>query len=139
MNDEHKNIQPSAKKSSGKSKVKSSHSIKSKPKESKKEEDPENILLRIQKMHKELDDKLAQLYASGLSKSEIDRLIEIECRTNFHTFEKIKKDKEVVIEKLLSTIKPESAIKPVAKSKEKLTKERKGKTLGNRKNWIPVR
>lgn len=98
-------------------------------------EDPEvmEMFLRIRKMKRELDSNFNELRSK-----DVDRFIEKIASNYPGEVEKMKQKEKTFLDRLNSIFTPEACVKKNPKSKEKLTQERKGKTLGGRKKWIPM-
>lgn len=99
-----------------------------------------SMLKRILDIKADLENQLNNIYAKAEVK-RIDIKKYLDNPKNFSATEwnKVQKDKDSLVEQIVLLFTPETQIQKVAKSKEKLTKERKGKTLGSRRNWIPMK
>lgn len=103
--------------------------------------DPEiaSMLKKVDLMKRDLEKKLSALYEKGsLYRIDIEKYLNDPTNFTKAEWEKLEKDKDFLYNKVLSVMTPAAGLKKLPKSKEKLTKERKGKTLGSRKNWIPM-
>lgn len=103
--------------------------------------DPEMevMLKRLRAMDDDLQSRMNRICElSGMSKEEVARYIENP--KNFSTFEweRMQKEKEVLEEKLYSSIGIQAKKRILMKKKKKIIKDRKGKTLGTRKGWIQM-
>jgi hypothetical protein len=107
--------------------------------------DPEvvSMLQKMYEMKKDLERQLNHLYDLGkIAKVDIDRYFGYRFNLSpkeialMHEFEK------KIAEKVDQVILPESCIKRLPTSDDKITQEltqkRKGKTRGSRKKWLPI-
>lgn len=104
--------------------------------------DPEVIEMfhRIRQMKRDIDSNLSDLRTKGESyRIDVDQYIEKSGGLFPKELEKVHQDEQAFINKVNSLFTPEACLKKVVKSKDQLTQERKGKTLGSRKKWIPIR
>lgn len=94
---------------------------------------------KIFEMQEELKTKLEDIYEkTGLSRKEIEDFLKNPKNFPPGKWEQIQKDRALLEEKIQAIIGVDK--KHVAKQEEsKLSKDRKGKLLGGRKNWIPIR
>jgi hypothetical protein len=101
------------------------------------------MLEKINKMRRDLEKKLEDLHdQSGLSKEQLQAYMDNPQNVGTPQWQKIQQRREELSEKLYGMIGAEERIRAMAKKNqevEKNTKTRKGKTLGNRKKWIPIR
>lgn len=101
------------------------------------------MLEKINKMRRDLEKKLEDLYdQSGLSKEQLQAYMDNPQNVGTPQWQKIQQRREELSEKLYGMIGAEERIRSMAKKNqevEKNTKARKSKTLGNRKKWIPIR
>lgn len=98
------------------------------------------MLMRIHEMKNDLEKKLTNIYEkAAISKIDIEEFLENSDNFTKKEWDRIQKNKEALIQNLSLVFTPEDTVRRQPKSKEKLTKERRGKTLGVRKKWIPVR
>lgn len=102
------------------------------------ETDVAEMFNRMHEMQKDLEKKLADIYERGKNANvNVDLLLQ-----KYHllpgNIEKVQLEQKQLSEQINAIITPESCVKKISKSKEKLTKERKNKTIGARKKWIPV-
>ena len=100
-----------------------------------------DMLKRIREMKSDLENKLGFIYEKGKeAKVDVDSLFgETSASFTMQQIEEIRVQEKILQDKLDAIIPPESCIRKVSKSKEKLTQERKGKFRGARQKWIPVR
>lgn len=106
------------------------------------DEDPEvvEMFVRIREMKRDLETNMNELRKKGDSfQIDVDRFIENTINTFPGEYDKLKQKEQAFLEKANSLLTPESGLKKVPKTKDQLTHERKGKTLGARKKWIPMR
>lgn len=96
---------------------------------------------RMRDMRRDLDNKLSELRNKGQSyQFDVDRYIESNKGLYSKDLEKVKQEEQAFTDQVKSLFTPETCIKKNPKTKDQLTHERKGKTLGARKkNWIPIR
>lgn len=106
--------------------------------------DVDQVIVRVREMHDEIEKKLEAIYQkTGLTPKYVrDYLAN---PNNFNSFEwdRIQKNRQELLGSLLGSTKVEETQEQKAKSAEKATekstKERRGKMVGTRKNWIPIR
>lgn len=100
-----------------------------------------DMLKRIREMKTDLENKLGFIYEKGKeAKVDVDNLFGgTSASFTMQQIEEIRAQEKILQDKLNAIIPPESCIRKVPKSKEKLTQERKGKFRGARQKWIPVR
>jgi len=100
-------------------------------------------LEKISKMRRDLEKKLEDLYEqSGMSREQLQSYMENPQNVGTPMWDRIQQRREELSEKLSGMIGAEEKIRATAKKTQeadKITKNRKGKTLGNRKKWIPIR
>lgn len=98
------------------------------------------MLMRIHEMKNDLEKKLTNIYEkAALSKIDIEEFLDNSDNFTKKEWDRIQKNKDALIQNLSLVFTPEDTVRKQPKSKEKLAKERRGKTLGVRKKWIPVR
>ncbi len=140
----HKNIKPSHQKptESGSNKPSSS------PEASKKKERPappknpeiEAMLKKIRGMKTDLSTKLQLLYERGKRMGiDVEGIMGNPVNFTPAQWATIQRDKEMLSNKIDEVLFPILGPKKKTKSTAVLTKERKGKTLGSRKKWMPMR
>lgn len=97
------------------------------------------MLQRMKSMQQDLDNQMAELRRKGrLYNIDIDLYIENLTRHYPQEMNKVTQEQKELLDSIDSLFTPETCIKPNPKSKEKLTKERKSKTVPFRKKWIPM-
>ena len=103
-------------------------------------EEIEKMLNKMQEMGQDLQTRLEEIQTLGKEKHiDLDKYFGDTYRLTKQELEQIEERERIVREKVNAAFPPESCIRPVGKSKEKLTKDRKGKMRGARQNWIPIR
>lgn len=112
----------------------------------KKEEKPQSdeeiqkLFSHMQKMHEELNTKIDKAYQlSGRDPREVDEYFNDPSHFNPQEWNRIQQRKETLEESLSGLSKSELKKKKVKKHVSKMSKDRKGKTLGARKNWLSMR
>lgn len=99
----------------------------------------EVLLTRIKEMKEDLDQRLTTLFELGREKHiDVQSLFGNIYQLTLQQVEALAQHERRLAEKLKKAIPPESCIKRVEKSKEKLTQERKGKFRGTRQKWLPM-
>ena len=98
----------------------------------------QKMLGRMQEMREDLEKQLLDLHAKAKAKNlDVERLFGDKYRLPAQHIEAIEQQEKALIAKINEAIPQGSCIKKVAKSKEKLTQERKAKFRGARQKWIP--
>lgn len=92
----------------------------------------------------EMDGKIREAFdnviqKSGISKEDLFRFFEDPKNFSSQQIEKFEKDKDELEKKLVPIMGSKWKNARKTKSKKKLVKKRKGKTLGGRKGWISMR
>ena len=107
-------------------------------------QDPEikEMVSKIKKMQTDLQSRLDQVYQeTGMNGEELKTFIENPKNFLPKDWEYIQKNKHVLEEKVWETLGEE--LKPptghVVRTRGNIADERKGKTLGSRKKWLPMR
>lgn len=104
--------------------------------------DVEKMIVRVREMHDEIDRKLDDIFQkSGWSTKQIKMYLDNPNNFSHEEWERIQKERK----NLLNTLKTDSELekeqsqssKP--KEPEVSGKERRGKMIGARRNWIPMR
>ena len=91
-------------------------------------------------MKKDLEDQLSDIYQKGKEKNLNAKLLVNNAKDlTSKQLEKMEEEEKKLIDKINAIIPPGACLIKNAKSKEKLTQERKGKLRGARNNWIPMR
>src|SRR5262249_20873695 len=104
--------------------------------------DPEVELMinRMFEMSREIKPKLEDVYSKGKHYNfDVARYMEYIRKSFPNEYAKILDKESELRDRLLKLITPESCVRKIPKSNEKLTQERKGKLRGMRKNWIPMK
>ncbi len=104
-----------------------------------KHRDPEinEMLQKIDTMQQDLQNKMEDVkQRTGLSDEDIKAFMENPKNFSPADWEKMAKSKEMLGEKVWTALGME--LKPKQHTRENLSSERKGKTLGARKKWIPI-
>ena len=98
------------------------------------------MLQRMADMKKEMERQLTNIYSkAALSRLDIKEFLENPNNFSRKDWEKVQRHKDFLIEQISMIFTPESTIRRPPKTKEKVDKERRGKTLGARKKWIFVK
>lgn len=104
------------------------------------ESDPIQMVELIECMKEDLDAKLKDLHEKGNRYHlDIDKYVDKLQKMYPHDFENIQREHQKMRDQINGLFPPEACIKKNAKGVDKLTQERKGKTLGLRKKWIPMK
>lgn len=106
----------------------------------KTHQDPEiaAMLNQIEVMKQDLENKLEKIrQQTGLSKEDLQNFMNNPKNFSPNEWAKLEKTKNEMGDKVWSAIGLE--LKPKARTRENIAGERKGKTLGGRKKWIPMR
>ena len=99
----------------------------------------EMMLNRMRAMQKDLEDKLSHLYAKGEEYHiDVGKYFGDALHQSTEGIKRMQEKEREIRQKIVQTLPPESCLRPRAKSKEKLTQERKGKMRAARRNWIPM-
>lgn len=98
------------------------------------------MFTRMHEMRSDLETQLKDIRKKG-EEIQFDVDAYLEKTANFHPFEVEKsiQDQKAFQEKVDAVFPPEACIQKLKKSTNKLTQERKSKSLGSRKKWIPTR
>lgn len=97
------------------------------------------MLAKIKEIRESLDKKLEALYEEGRAKNiDVKSFFGDVFKLTVEQVDCIAQRERELIERLKIAIPPESCIKAVQKSQEKLSQERKGKFRGTRQKWIPM-
>jgi hypothetical protein len=97
----------------------------------------EQMLKKMQDMRKDIEEKVATLYAKGRECNvDIDKRFGSQLYLSNLEFQLLKEKEKELTQKISEALPADSCIKPSPKSKEKLARERKGKMRGARKNWL---
>lgn len=105
-------------------------------------EDPEviNMFARMREMRHDLETQLDGVREKGKERQfDVDEYLEKTIHFRPLELEKNIQDQKAFEDKVNSVFPPEACLKKLKKSKEKLTQERKNKSIGSRKKWIPMR
>jgi len=99
----------------------------------------EEMLSRLRQMDEDLKGKVSRICEiTGMTRKEVNRYIENPDNfTNFE-WEEVQKEKKVLEERIYAAIGIKAKKTLEKQKKKKITKERRGKTLGGRKGWIPM-
>lgn len=99
----------------------------------------DNMLKRLRYMDHDLREKIGRICElSGMTKREIERYIENPDNFSDYEWNKVQHEKEKLEDKLFTTIGIKTKKRILKKKKSKISKERRGKTLGGRKGWIQM-
>lgn len=104
------------------------------------DEEISQIFGKMHKMHEELNQKIDKAYKlSGKDPQEVDEYFNDPSHFTPQEWSRIQERKELLEESLTGLSKAEVKKKKVKKHVSKMSKDRKGKTLGARKNWLSMR
>lgn len=103
-------------------------------------EDAFKVLANMKKMHEELNVKIDNLFKqSGRDPREIREYFKEPRNFTAHEWKRIQ-DRKEELEAYIKVVSKEELKKKKSKQKtSEMSKERKGKTLGARKKWLPMR
>lgn len=102
--------------------------------------DVKSMLERMHFMNKDLENKLESVYTkTGMPKEEIHNFLENPNNFSSTVWNKIQEDMTSLEQKVWAAVGKHMKKSMLKKKTDKKSKERKGKTLGARKKWIPVR
>lgn len=107
--------------------------------------DVELMISRVRQLHDEIDRKLDEIYQkSGWSPKYIETFLDNPNNFTREEWEKVQLERQNFLDSLKTE--KELAMAPAAKTKSQKdretsqsTKERRGKTIGARRNWIPMK
>lgn len=103
-------------------------------------EDAYKVLSNMKKMHEELNLKIDRLFQmSGKDPREVRDYFNNPKNFPAHEWKRIQERKEELEIYIRSLSKEELKKKKTKQEVSKMSKERKGKTLGARKKWLPMR
>jgi len=99
-----------------------------------------DMLTRMREMRQDLEDQLNQIKKKGEeNRFDVDDYLEKTVHFRPPDLEKNIQDQKAFEDKVNNVFPPEACLKKIKKSKEKLTQERKSKSIGARNKWIPMR
>lgn len=102
-------------------------------------QDPMEMIRKIQKMEEDLKQKMTQVYElSGMTKNELETYIENPQNFSDADWLKAQSLKDNLEEKFYANIDILEKKKQLHKKKLKISKDRRGKTLGGRKGWLQM-
>lgn len=97
------------------------------------------MIRKIQEMDNDLQQKMAKVYElSGMTKRELETYIENPQNFSNAEWLKAQSSKEKLEEKIYANIDVVEKKKQLQKKKLKMSKDRRGKTLGGRKGWLQM-
>lgn len=100
----------------------------------------ESRFSEIEKIHNEIEKKLDDVYSqSTFSKKSITDYLDNPNNFNSLQWAQIEKRRQEFQDQIWSILGKKQKDKAMKKSEGKLAKEGKGKTLGSRKKWMPMR
>ncbi|NGX43674.1 MAG: hypothetical protein K940chlam7_01974 [Chlamydiae bacterium] len=103
------------------------------------DEEAKEMLRKIHEMEDDLDSKMDHIsQLSGMTKKEMHKFIENPNNFSSEKWGKAQKDKEALEKKIFGAIGIKAKNKILKKKKKKITKGRRGKTLGARKGWMQM-
>lgn len=102
-------------------------------------EELDAMLNQMREIRENLENQLAAIYQKGKeSNIDMSQFPDNAYALTAKEIEKVQQKELELREKINAITPPESCIRKVPKSKEKMTKERKGKMRGARQKWIPI-
>lgn len=102
--------------------------------------DTNKLLEKIFLMRQELEEKLNDIYEkTGIPRDEIERFINNPKNFSGAEWENIAKEKKQLEDQLYAILKLEKRHPTKKEVSDQASKDRKGKVLGGRKKWIPIR
>jgi hypothetical protein len=106
--------------------------------------DVDDIVGRLHEMHDDIEKKLDLIYQkTGLTPKYIKDYLANPNNFNTTEWERVQKERQALLGSLMGAIKidetPEEKADNAQKESDKSNKERRGKMIGTRKNWIPMR
>ncbi|MGA8165541.1 MAG: hypothetical protein WB791_11080 [Waddliaceae bacterium] len=102
-------------------------------------DEPEEMLKRIHKMDDDLENKMTRVCElSGMSRKEVHDFIENPDNFTVQQWKKAQEDKSAIEEKIYAIFGAEQQNIKAEKKKKKISKKRRGKTLGARKGWLQM-
>lgn len=105
-----------------------------------KDGEVEQLISEMKKMNEELNKKIDSAFkTSGTDPREMSEYVNNPKNFTPAQWEEMQARKEQLEINLSGTSKSEVRAKQAKKEVSKMTKERKGKTLGSRKNWLSMR
>lgn len=100
----------------------------------------EGMVKKMRDMQKDIDEKIVGMKkAAAKIGIDIDKLLGGTTELAKKGKAMLQKKEDELKKKINEAVPPEACLKPIAKTKEQLTKERLGKTRGARKQWLPMR
>lgn len=95
---------------------------------------------KMQDMKEDLEKQLSNVYQKGKeAKIDVDLLMDRAGGSVLKQSINLKEREKILNDAINGVILPEACLRKNAKSKDKLTQERKGKMRGVRNKWIPVK
>ncbi|MBA3815620.1 MAG: hypothetical protein H0X29_03700 [Parachlamydiaceae bacterium] len=99
-----------------------------------------DMLSRMREMRQDLEEQLNQIKKKGEERRfDVEDYLEKTVHFPPPDLEKNIQDQKAFEEKVNNVFPPEACLKKIKKTKEKLTQERKNKSIGARNKWIPMR
>jgi hypothetical protein len=99
----------------------------------------DEMMQRMRVMQQDLDNQMAELRKLGrLHNVDVDLYLENLTKRYPQEMKKVTQAQKELLDAIDNIFSPGTCIKPNSKSKEKLTHERKSKTVAFRKKWIPM-
>jgi hypothetical protein len=106
-------------------------------------QDVDNVITRMREIHDDIEKKLDVIYQkSGLTPKYIKDYLNNPNNFNPQEWEKIQQDRQALFSSLTGGTRVEemeNKTKTTEKELDKEAKDRRGKMIGSRKNWIPIR
>jgi len=100
----------------------------------------EGMLVNMDKMRREIQRKIEEIYEkSGVSQKELEDYLSNPNNFNQAEWTRVQANRDRFLEKIWQAVGKDKKKKIVLKEKKKQTKKRKGKMLGHRKGWLPMR
>ncbi len=103
-------------------------------------DDIPQMIERMRAMNQEIQQKIELIYEkTGLPRKKIDAYLSDAKNFTPEVWHSLQKNIDTLEQKIWSVLGKELKKKTLDKKQEKFSKERKGKSLGARKNWIPMK
>lgn len=102
--------------------------------------DVREIMEKAAKMHDELEQKLEETYQkTGWQRQAIKQFLENPNNFSKSEWELVQRQRDYLVNQTWSLITEEEKTRLLHEEKKKQSQVNKGKSLGARKNWIPIR
>lgn len=100
------------------------------------------MIEKMRKMHDQLEKELDEAYQkTGLSPKEVTTFLDNPSNFAGDEFTAVQQQRKSLLSRIMQVVDPKGieSTKKKAKKEAEAGKQQKGKTLGARKNWIPMR